>query len=221
MFVQAWALPKPRSVMMGNAERCESATAHLKLGQLSQPGSGVCTHRTMGHRPPPVLVTAGLALSLCIGCAGRIVPAPSGSLNEPRASWSIRAGEYGSEREVCRSDRDQSCLIPASTEANPTSVVASVYLYPAGENATIYRGALMATFMGLDGSGSETKIDYSTKPGERPYYVATVGRVTSAPGNYQFRIAVLAEVAGRTDPRQFEKAIPVQVVPPPTAFASE
>ena len=155
------------------------------------------------------------AVVFSTACAGRVAPAAPGSPTEPRASWIIRAGsEYGSEREVCRSDRVEPCVIPASSEKQATSAVVSVYLYPAGEEATTYSGAFMAGFLGSSGRAHETKVDYSIKPGQRPSFVSTAGRVTSVPGDYEFRMALLAEVPGHTDPHQFQQIIPVRVMPP-------
>ena len=158
-------------------------------------------------------LTGTLALVSCLGCARYVVPVASGLPDEPRASWIVRAGdEYGAEREVCRSDRDQPCIVPASTNGKPISAVVSVYLYPAGENQTTYRGAIMPGFMNEGGPKAESAVEYSLKPGQRPYYVASVGRVTSTPGEYEFRIALLAEVPGHADPHQFQEAIPIRVV---------
>lgn len=151
-----------------------------------------------------------------LACASRIdAPIAPGSPDQPRASWIIRAGSvYGAEREVCRSGLDPTCVIPASTEKQPMSVVVSVYLYPAGGKQTIYRGAFLAGFMGSGSGGYETKVDYAVKQDERPSFVASAGRVTRVPGDYQFRMALFAEVPGRTDPHQFQQTIPVRVVDP-------
>ena len=168
---------------------------------------------TMSWARSSTLVTSTLALVVCLGCAGYVVPVAPGPLDEPRASWVVRAGdEYGAEREVCRSDRDQPCIVPASTDSKPISAVVSVYLYPAREEETTYRGAIMTGFMGNGEPKPESKVEYSIKPGQRPYYIASVGRVTSTPGEYEFRIALLAEVPGETDPHQFQEAIPIRVV---------
>jgi hypothetical protein len=169
--------------------------------------------------------TAGLmafALVGLSGCGTHVPPAAPGLSSEPRASWSIRAGErYGAEPEVCRSDRDQSCVIAASSEGQPTSVVVTVFLYPAGENETAYRGAFIAGFIGRDEHGFETKVDYSIKPGQRPYYIASIGQATSVEGSYELRIALLADVPGHADPYQFEQAIPVRVERAETATGAE
>ena len=113
---------------------------------------------------------------------------------------------------MCRSDRDQQCIVPASTDGKPISAVVSVYLYAAGENDTTYRGAIMTGFMGNEELKPESEVEYKIKAGQRPYYVASVGRVTSTPGDYEFRIALLAEVPGQADPHQFQEAIPIRVV---------
>jgi hypothetical protein len=158
--------------------------------------------------------TVGVVLSACVlGCAGRVVPVATGAPDEPRAAWVIKAGEYGSERELCRSDRDLPCVIEASSADEPRTAVVSVYLYPAGDAPTTYKGALLARFMGSGEGGYETALDYSIKPGELPSFVAAIGPVTTVPGDYEFRMALFAEVGGHRDPHQFQQAIPVRVVP--------
>ena len=157
---------------------------------------------------------AVMLLTCTLGCAGRIVPvAAVGAPDEPRAAWVIKGGDYGSERELCRSDRATPCVIEASAGEEENTAVVSVYLYPAGDSPTTYKGALMAGFMGTRPGGFETAVDYSIKPGDRPSFVAAIGRVTTVPGEYEFRMALYAEVSGQKDPRQFQQAIPVRVVP--------
>jgi len=162
------------------------------------------------------LVACALLTAICSSaCASRVAPPAVGPPSEPRASWIIRAGsEYGSEREVCRSDRNTVCVIPASTEKQPTSVVVAVYLFPAGAEQTTYKGAFMAGFMSSGGRAHETKVDYAIKPGNRPSFVSSAGRVTSTPGEYQFQMALFAEVPGHADPHQFQQRIPVRVAAP-------
>jgi hypothetical protein len=167
------------------------------------------------------LVAFGFAagvLTNAIACAGRIAAPPApGPSTEPRASWIIKAGtEAGFEREVCRSDRDQRCVLPASTEGRPMNVVVSVYLYPA-DGPTTYSGAFLSGFtQSAGGKGRETKIDYIVDPDRRPSYVSTSGRVTSVPGKYEFRMALFAQVPGHSDPHQFQQVIPVEVAAPRT-----
>ena len=155
------------------------------------------------------IVASSLILIATAACGGRIAPAAPGAPTEPRASWSIRAGEPNSEHEVCRSDAQTPCVIEASTSAKPMNVVIAVYLYDAGA-PTKYQGAFQAKFIGE--RGHETKVDYQIDPNKKPTAVAVVGRVTSAPGNYELNMALLADVPGRTDPRQFAHSIPVRVV---------
>ena len=65
-----------------------------------------------------------------------------------------------------------------------------------------------------DGAATnEARVDYTTTPGKVPTAVTVVGRVTSAPGDYELRLALLAEVPGHTDPHQFLRTIPVKVAP--------
>ena len=156
---------------------------------------------------------AVLLVASSSACGARVIPATTGSLTEPRASWRISAGpESGSESEVCRSDRSQPCVIKASSPGRPMHVVVSVYLYPAGNSPTEYEGAFLSSFMGR---GHETPVDYSIKPGEPGNFVTSAGLVTSTPGQYEFRMALLADVKGHTDPHQFQQTIPVRVAAPP------
>jgi hypothetical protein len=154
-------------------------------------------------------------LAMSLGCAARVVPPPPAPITEPQASWSIKAGPaFGDERELCRSDRDAACVIPASTATQPMSVVVSVYLYPA-ERKTAYSGAFFSEFVeSIRGRGHETQVDYTIEPGKIPTSMSSSGRVTSVPGNYAFRIAMFATVPGHTDPHQFQQVIPVRVVAP-------
>jgi hypothetical protein len=92
------------------------------------------------------------------------------------------------------------------------AVVVSVYLYPAGA-PTKYSGAFQSTFIqSAGGRGYEAKVDYSIEPGRLPTAVAAGGRVTSMPGDHEFRIALLGEVPGQMDPHQFEQTVSVRVV---------
>lgn len=92
-------------------------------------------------------------LILCIltvigpACVRYHVPLATGPLDEPRASWSIRTGKWLDEREVCRSDADQPCVIRASSPEERVSVVVSVYLHPVADAKTTYQGALFAECM--------------------------------------------------------------------------
>jgi hypothetical protein len=154
-----------------------------------------------------------LIMAASSACGGRVSPATPGSVTEPRASWRISAGtEFGSEKEVCRSDRSQPCVIAASASGTPTHATVSVYLYPAAGEQTTYRGAFLSSFLG--GRGHETPVDYPIKPGERGSFVTSSGVVTSVPGEYEFRMALFANVAGRSDPHQFQQSIPVRVTQP-------
>ena len=146
-----------------------------------------------------------------LGCAGHSVPVAPGRLDQPRASWQVTAGvnDVGNQRPICRSDAGDSCVVQASTDKRPVFVSVAVYLYPAGAK-TVYKGAFLSGFMG--GSGHETKVDYEIDPARQPTAFAAFGRVTSQPGEYEFRIALFGEVPGRTDPHQFAKTIRVRVV---------
>ena len=171
----------------------------------------VCSEGVMRFAASTVAIVLSVS---ALGCAGRVAPvAAVGAPDQPRASWVIKGGDYGSERELCRSDRDTPCVIEASSSDEATTAVVSVYLYPAGDAPTTYKGALLAGFMGSRPGGYETAVDYSIKPGEHPSFVAAIGRVTTVPGEYEFRMALFAEVGGHAEPHQFQQAIPVRVVP--------
>jgi len=63
-----------------------------------------------------------------------------------------------------------------------------------------------------DGGGYERQVDLEIDPGRRPTGLTTAGLVTSTPGHYALKMALLADVAMRSDPRQFEDVIPVEVI---------
>lgn len=76
-----------------------------------------------------------------------------------------------------------------------------------------YRGAFLSGFIARSNSiGHETTIDYKSAPRKQPSVIAVFGPVTSTPGSYELRIALLAEVPGHTDPHQYRHGIPVRVV---------
>jgi hypothetical protein len=84
-------------------------------------------------------------------------------------------------------------------------------MYPAGA-PTQYSGAFQSSFIqAAGGAGYEAKVDYSVEPGRLPTGSTAGGLVTSTPGDYEFRIAVFANVPERMDPHQFEARIPVRV----------
>ena len=131
--------------------------------------------RTQWVPVAPVMLGTFLAVS----CAQHRIPAAMGPLNEPRASWSIRAGRPLNEREVCRSDADHSCVIPASSKVEPVSVVVSIFLHPVGDATTTYHGAFVATFMSTTGDSEyERQVDVEIDPGRRPTGLTTAGLVT-------------------------------------------
>jgi hypothetical protein len=143
------------------------------------------------------------------------IPEPFAPADEPRASWIVRAGEYLYEQEVCSSDRDQRCVLPASTADQTVSVVVTVFLHPAGGAETRYHGAYLVGFMpGPTGRGSERKVDLAIEAGGKARAVSVASRVVDTPGEYPFDVALFADVAGRADPHQFLETITVRVVPP-------
>lgn len=128
---------------------------------------------------------------------------------EPRASWAVRMGPSdGRSRTVCRSDMPASCTIVMTSDTREMSVGLSVYLYAAGEKTT-YKGWFSTSFVSDD--GHEFVVDYQIEPDGQPTALAVFGPVVSAPGLYEFRMSLLAEVPGRADPYKFEFAVPVRV----------
>jgi hypothetical protein len=92
-------------------------------------------------------------------------------------------------------------------------VAVSLYMYDAGA-PTKYSGALLSGFIeAAGGRGYEAKVDYAIKPAQLPTAITTSGRLTSVPGDYAFRIALLAEVPTHMDPHQFEQTVAVRVTP--------
>jgi hypothetical protein len=176
-----------------------------------------CTFRL--SRVAHILFGTTVVALLHAGCAGHSVPVATGRIDQPRASWQITAApnDVGNQRPICRSDVEDVCVVEASRDNRPVFASVAVYLYPAGEK-TVYKGAFLSGFMG--GSGHETKVDYEIDPARQPTAFAAFGRVTSQPGEYEFRIALFGEVPGRTDPHQFAKTIHVRVVPPAGARAT-
>jgi hypothetical protein len=158
-------------------------------------------------------VFVGTAIALAVsGCATHRIPEPFAPAGQPRASWTVRAGDYLQEREVCSSDRDQRCTLPASTDARPVSVVVTVYLHPAGDVDTKYHGAFLIGFIpGHTGRGAERKVDFAIPGGAKARALSVASRVVDRPGVYPFDIALFANVAGQTDPHQFVDTIVVQV----------
>ena len=158
------------------------------------------------------LGSAFVAACIATGCARVVAPVPSGPPSEPRVSWVIRSGpQGGNESEVCRSDRQQPCVLRATTPARPTSVVVSVYMYAAGA-PTKYSGAFHSGFIQTaNNAGYEAKVDYAVNPGRLPTASTAGGLVTSTAGDYQFRIVLFAEVPGHMDPHQFQETIPLRV----------
>ena len=146
------------------------------------------------------------------GCSTHRIPEPFAPAGQPRASWTVRVGGYLQEHEVCSSDRDQRCVLPASTAGNPVSVVVTVYLHPAGDAETKYHGAFLIGFVpGHTGRGAERKVDFAIPGGAKARALSVVSRVVESPGTYPFDIALFANVTGRTDPHQFVETIVVDV----------
>ena len=145
-------------------------------------------------------------------CAQRQVPAAIGPVAEPRASWVIRAGEYLSEEDICRSDRDQQCVLPPSTPGRPLSVVVSIYLFPTADVETTYGGAVVAGFLRAStGRGYERHVNTKITPDQDPVSLTVVGHVVEQPGRYPLDIVLFATVPGHTDPHQYVTNVAVTV----------
>lgn len=133
--------------------------------------------------------------------------------NAPRRSRLIFPKALHGSAQVCRSDVDQPCVIHVGSQNEPVSVVVSVYLHPVADAKTTYQGAFSAEFLSSKaGTGHESQVDITIEPGRTPTGFTVVGRLTSTPGRYFFRMALLAEVPMHSDPHQFEQTIPVDVI---------
>lgn len=151
-------------------------------------------------------------IAVVAACAPVRAPQAAGPVDEPRASWSIRAGELLKEHEICRSDMDQPCVIDVGSTEQPVNVVVSVYLHPVGDAKTTYQGALSATFMtGANGAPYERQVDVTIEPGRRPTAMSVAGRMNVAPGRYYLNMALMAQVSNRSDPHEFQENIPIVV----------
>jgi hypothetical protein len=150
------------------------------------------------------------------GCAGAVAPPRSPSRTaEPGISWRIGMGPPGGYvDDICRSDRDDPCIVAASTAGSPRVAGVSVYLHPGDLRAT-FTGSVLIEFVdgpvgqrGYEMSVSEYRVD----PGDKPPAVGSAGLVTSMPGEYEVRIALIARTAFRRDAYQISMKIPVRVV---------
>jgi hypothetical protein len=160
------------------------------------------------------LLMAITVLIVAVACTRYHIPVASGPTEEPRASWRIRAGTPLNEHEVCSSNADQPCVIRASSQDEPTSVVVTVYLHPMADAKTTYEGALFADFLGMTrATGYEREVNVTIEPGRRPTGLTAAGLLTSSPGRYFFRMALLAQVPMHTDPYPFQQSIVVEVIP--------
>ena len=90
-------------------------------------------------------------------------------------------------------------------------VAVAAYLYPAAEK-TIYKGFFFSSFLG--DFGYESVVLYEAAPRERPTLMSHFGPVVYAPGSYEFRLALTAEVVGEAAPRALDIVVPVRVLPP-------
>ena len=86
----------------------------------------------------------------------------------------------------------------------------------------MYSGAFQSGFIAsARQTGYEANVDYANEPGKLPTAIAASGLVASKPGDYEFRIALLATVPGHMDPHQFEQMIPVRVLAPTQSAGRE
>jgi hypothetical protein len=149
---------------------------------------------------------------LVASCAPYRIPQSVGPAGQPGASWSIRAGDPLKEREICSSDTDRPCVIRASSDKRPASVVLSIYLRPVGDAKTTYQGALRASVLSSNSADYERQVDVTIEPARRPTGISVAGAVSSTPGPHYFRMLLLATVPMHADPYQFDETIPIEVV---------
>lgn len=69
-----------------------------------------------------IMSTAALMLAV-LGCTGRAVPAAPGPLNEPRASWIIRAGPNFTDEDAILAE------VPGHTDPHQSEEIIRVRLY--------------------------------------------------------------------------------------------
>jgi hypothetical protein len=147
--------------------------------------------------------------ALCSGCASRSIPPDPGPPAQPRASWTLTAGDFGNGgRVLCRSDATDPCVIQLKTGEKPLFASVSIYLYAAGAKTT-YSGVFFSSFVG--DLGKESRVSYEITPGQQPTLISHIGRVVDAPGSYEFRLSLLAAVPNEPEPHKFEYAVPVRL----------
>jgi hypothetical protein len=100
-------------------------------------------------------------------------------------------------------------VVQLGTEARPAFASVAVYLYPAGAK-TNYTGVFFSSF--VEDTGRETPVQYEITAGSRPTLISHFGRVVEAPGSYEFRLSLRANIPDRTEPAMFVHAIPVRVI---------
>lgn len=156
-----------------------------------------------------VIFIATAVVALSSGCASRGIPPDPGPPAQPRASWTLTAGDFGNGgRVLCRSDATEQCVIQLKTDDKPVFASVSVYLYAAGAKTT-YSGVFFSSFVG--DTGKESRVSYEITPGQQPTLISHIGRVVDAPGSYEFRLSLLAAVPDETEPHKFEYAVPVRL----------
>jgi hypothetical protein len=85
----------------------------------------------------------------------------------------------------------------------------AVYLHPA-DATTSYRGLLYSSFLG--DTGNESPVVFDVPPGKDATGLSHFGKIVSAAGAYEFRLALDATVPGHEEPHRVELAIPVRLV---------
>ena len=163
---------------------------------------------------PWTVLLAMTALLGVAGCAAHSIPQDPGPVTEPRASWIVRAGPLDQRRPVmCRSDAPGPCVIALTTGNRPTLASVSIYLF-AADGPTTYKGVFFCAFIG--DAGWEREIDEEIAPNAVSAAHAVFGTVVEAPGSYEFRLSLTADVPGHSEQHKFELAVPVRLVPAPS-----
>lgn len=146
------------------------------------------------------------------GCAAHSVKHTAPDESKPHVTWDIRAGgEHGDERLVCDNTTPAaSCVLPASTTANPTRATAGLYLHSGARQVT-YLGMMRVSFMQGSTVLRDREVSARLEPGVRPLAVTVNGLVTTEPGQYEFSIGLDALEEGATTPQRIAQTVPVTV----------
>lgn len=130
------------------------------------------------------------ALLLFSGCAEHIpepVLVPQGA---PHLSWNIHSGdaEDPGRNVICQSDPRTDCVVPASRDGRKVFATVHLFFHPAATE-TRYTGTVEVGFFD---QVHEMTPNSTVKPGDAPTHHHINYIVTTKPGTYPLRIAIVA-----------------------------